>query len=201
MAMASQLPFGKNVFIDNLPDAVRLLPASARMNHKLVSPTEDIQRFLKKDLMVNKLNHIDKYLWLAGQPMPPKPLNYQIATSREIAVDERIDMHMCITWDMWLRLNQQLLKNDATSPANINSRILSGYQFTSQTYGELFYDHLTPLTAATVYVALDASYGFTVFAILGPLIGILLVGIIGGFAFTNNLIVSWKFKQQQFAMY
>jgi hypothetical protein len=292
-----------------------------------VSPTEEIQRFLKKDLMVNKLNHIDKYLWLAGQPMPPKPLNYQIATSREITVDERIDMHMVweqsrrihlkplprylldsqfweshlvckgpccdpkpgdrviqepacsrelykcalgllssymalvqfesdfliaqnyhllpntVTWDMWLRLNQQLLRNDATNPANINSRylfgelrlsrlnkiyairygsVLSGYQFTSQTYSELFYDHLTPLTAATVYVALvltamqvglatdrlalnppfqDASYGFTVFAILGPLIGILLVGIIGGFAFTNNLIVSWKFKQQQFAMY
>jgi hypothetical protein len=27
-----------------------------------------------------------------------------------------------IAWDMWLKLNQQLLKNDVTSPGNINSR-------------------------------------------------------------------------------
>ncbi|KGO39460.1 hypothetical protein PEX1_081900 [Penicillium expansum] len=270
-------------------DLARLLPASARTDHKLVSPTDEIQKFLKKDLMVNKLNKIDKYLWLAGQPMPPKPLNYQIATSREIVVDERIDVHMVwehsqqqacsrelykcalgllssymalvqfesdfliaqnyhllpntITWERWLELNQQLLGNDMTSPGHINSRylfgelrlsrlnkiyairhasVLSGYQFTYQTYGDLFYDYLTPLTAATIYVALvltamqvglatdrlgfnppfqDASYGFTVFAILGPLIGILLIGIIGGLAFVNNLIGSWKFKRQQFALY
>ncbi|KAJ6137335.1 hypothetical protein N7471_003821 [Penicillium samsonianum] len=324
--MASRVPFSKDAFIDGLLDPGRLLPASARTDHKLVSPTEEIHRFLKKDLMVNKLNKIDQYLWLAGQPMPPKPLNYQIATSREIAVDERIDMHMVwehsrrihlkplprylldsqfweshlvckgpccdspgdeviqeqacsrelykcalgllssymalvqfesdfliahnyhllpntITWEMWVALNQQLLRNDATSPANINSRYLfgelrlsrlnkiyairhasvfSGYQFTYQTYSELFYDYLTPLTAATIYVALvltamqvglatdrlginppfqDASYGFTVFAILAPLIGILLVGIIGSLAFTKNLIVSWKFKRQQFALH
>lgn len=322
----SQLPFSNNVFISML-DLARLLPASARTDHKLVSPTDEIQKFLKKDLMVNKLNKIDKYLWLAGQPMPPKPLNYQIATSREIVVDERIDMHMVwehsqrihlkplprylldsqfwgshlvckgpccvskpgdsviqeqacarelykcalgllssymalvqfesdfliaqnyhllpntITWERWLELNQQLLGNDMTSPGHINSRylfgelrlsrlnkiyairhasVLSGYQFTYQTYGDLFYDYLTPLTAATIYVALvltamqvglatdrlgfnppfqDASYGFTVFAILGPLICILLIGIIGGLAFVNNLIGSWKFKRQQFALY
>lgn len=148
-----------------------------------------------------------------------------------------------ITWERWLELNQQLLGNDMTSPGHINSRylfgelrlsrlnkiyairhasVLSGYQFTYQTYGDLFYDYLTPLTAATIYVALvltamqvglatdrlgfnppfqDASYGFTVFAILGPLIGILLIGIIGGLAFVNNLIGSWKFKRQQFALY
>ncbi|KAJ5385612.1 hypothetical protein N7517_003523 [Penicillium concentricum] len=185
--------------------------------------------------------------------MPPKPLNYQIAISREITVDERIDMHMIrihlkplprylldsqfweshlvckgpcrgstgdrvtqdqacsrdlykcalgllssdmalvqfestsliagnyhllpdtITWEMWLKVNQQLLRNDATSPANINSRylfgelrlsrlnqmyairyanVLSAYNFTYQTYSQLFYDHLTTLTAATIYVAL-----------------------------------------------
>ncbi|CAG8893796.1 unnamed protein product [Penicillium egyptiacum] len=322
----SQLPFSKDAFIESLLDPARLLPASARTDHKLVSPTEEIQRFLKKDLMVNKLNKIDQYLWLAGQPMPAKPLNYQIAISREIAVDERIDMHMVwegsrrihlkplpqylldsqfweshlvckapccaspgepvcqgqarsrelykcalgllssymalvqfesdfsiaqnyrllpntITWEMWLKLNQQLLKNNVISPGNINSRylfgelrlsrlnkiyairhasVLSGYQLTYQTYGELFYDYLAPLTAATIYVALvltamqvglatdrlgfnspfqDASYGFTVFAILGPLIGVLVVGIIGSLAFINNLIVSWKFQRQQFARY
>lgn len=98
----SQLPFSNNVFISML-DLARLLPASARTDHKLVSPTDEIQKFLKKDLMVNKLNKIDKYLWLAGQPMPPKPLNYQIATSREIVVDERIDVHM--VWEHSQRIH------------------------------------------------------------------------------------------------
>jgi hypothetical protein len=330
--MANNLPFDKDAFIPgSLLDlgVARLLPASARTaDHKLASPTGEIHNFLKKDLLVDKLNSIGPYLWLAGRPMPPKPLNYQVATCREIAVDERIDMHMVwehsrrihlkplprylldpqfweshlvckglccasapddrvtqelqgclrelhkcalgflssymalvqfesdfsiaqtyhllpntITWETWLKLNQQLLRNDATNPANINSRYwfgelrlsrlnkiciichaspLSGYQFTYQTYGELFHDYLTPLTAATIYVALvltamqvglatnrlamsppfhDASYGFTVFAILGPLIGILLVGVMGSLAFTNNVMVSWKFKQQQFALY
>ncbi|KAJ5131287.1 uncharacterized protein N7515_007326 [Penicillium bovifimosum] len=330
--MANKLPFDNNAFIpgslQDLGDA-RLLPASARTaDHQLASPTGEIRNFLKKDLMVDKLNRIGPYLWLAGQPMPPKPLNYQVATCREIAVDERIDMHMVwedsqrihlkplprylldpqfweshlvckglccvsapdkvnqeqqlgcrkelhkcalgflssymalvrfesdffiaqtyrllpntITWEMWLKLNQQLLRNDANNPANINSRYLFGelrlsrlnkicmifharplsaYQITYHTYGELFHDYLTPVTAATIYVALvltamqvglatnrlalsspfqDASYGFTVFAILGPLIGILFIGVIWGLAFTNNMIGSWKFKQQQFALY
>ncbi|KAJ5458451.1 hypothetical protein N7475_009839 [Penicillium sp. IBT 31633x] len=327
--MHNRIPFDKDAFIPDsllLPEAT-LLPASARTtDHRLTSPIEEIHTFLKKDLLVNKLNKIDRYLWLAGQLTPPKPLNYQIAISREITVDERIDMHMVwepsqrihlkplprylldfrfwdshlvckepccasvsddttqerkhctmelykcalgflssymaliqfesdffiaqsyhlipnnITWEIWLKLNQELLANDAINPANINSRywfgelrlsrlnkiyairyagVFRGYQFTYQTYGELFYDYLTPLTAATIYVALvltamqvglatnrlgisspfqDASYGFTVFAILGPLIGVLLVGIIGGLAFAKSLLGSWKFNRQQFAL-
>ncbi|KAJ5551786.1 hypothetical protein N7535_000273 [Penicillium sp. DV-2018c] len=330
--MANKIPFDKDAFIPGSPldlGVARLLPASARTaDHQLASPTEEVHNFLNKDLRVDKLNRIGPYLWLAGQPMPPKPLNYQVATCREIAVDERIDMHMVwehsrrihlkplprylldpqfwethltcrghccasapddrvnheqlgcrkelhkcalgfltsymalvrfesdffiaqsyhllpntITWETWLKLIQQLLRNDATNPANINPRYLfgelrlsrlnkicmiigasplRGYQITYQTYAELFHDYLTPLTAATIYVALvltamqvglatnrlafsspfqDASYGFTVFAILGPLIGILLLGVMGGVAFTNNLIASWKFKQQRFALY
>jgi hypothetical protein len=323
----SSLPFSKDVFNDSIPDNARLLPASARTAvHTLADPSEDIQSFLKRDLYVGKLNKIDQYLWLAGLPTPPKPLNYQLATSRQIAVDERIDMHLVwehsrkihlkpvprylldpefweshlickgpccasadriapkfqacskeikkcalgflctyialiqfesdyaiareyklipdsITWDMWLKLVHQLLKSDAPNPANINSRylfgelrlsrlnkiyairhgsVLSGYQYTYQTYTELFHDYLTPLTAATIYVALvltamqvglattrlgnslpfqHVSYGFTVFSILGPLIGILLVAIMGGLAFANNMMASWRFQRQKFALY
>lgn len=332
MSRTNRFPFDKDAF---LPDTLRnprtahLLPASVRTaNHSLISPTEQTHNFLKKDLMVEKLNRINQYLWLAGQPIPPRPLNYQLATSREIAVDERINMHMVwehsrrihlkplprylldphfwdshlickqlccasssggqrtqvsqeclkelykcalgflssymaliqfesdfaiaktyhllphdITWDTWLNLNQQLLASDATNPANLNPRywfgelrlsrlnkvyaigyagVLSGYQFTYPTYAELFHDYLNPLTAATIYVALvlmamqaglatnrlgtsspfqDVSYVFTVFAILGPLIGILVVGVVGTLAFTKNLTGSWSFKRQQFAIY
>jgi hypothetical protein len=329
MSSLPSLPFSKDVFNDNALHPARLLPATARTAvHTLTNPSEDIQTFLKKDLCVGKLNKIDQYLWLAGLPTPPKPLNYQLATSRQIAVDERIDLHLVwehsrkihlkplprylldpvfwesnlicrgpccaaadriaaksdsqacskeikkcalgflcsyvaliqfesdyaiareyklipenITWDMWLKLVHQLLKSDALNPANINSRylfgelrlsrlnkiyaichghVLSGYQYTYQTYAELFYDYITPLTAATIYVALvltamqvglattrlgtsltflNASYGFTVFAILAPLIGILLVGVMGSLAFTNNMMATWRLKRQKFALY
>lgn len=329
--MSPGLPFSNETVTSNhaLDPTAALLPASIRTaDTTLICPTDEIDNFLKKDLSVDKLNKIDRYLWLAGRPMPPKPLNYQIATSREILVDERIDMHLVwestgrlhlkpiprylldaqfwekhlicegsccvagqrdrvtrdaktctsqlykcalgflssyialihfesdlsiahtyrllphdVTWDKWLRLVQQVLKNGAANPQNINprylygelrlsqlnkiyafrhGRVLRGYQFTYQTYGELIRDYLTPLTAATIYVALvltamqvglatnrlsdslsfqNASYGFTVFAILGPLIAVVIVGIMGVFQFTNNLLGTRRFKLKQFAMY
>ncbi|KAJ5689819.1 hypothetical protein N7462_004211 [Penicillium macrosclerotiorum] len=315
--------------------AAHLLPASIRsLQHGLVRPTDDTESFLQKDLCVDKLNKIDQYLWLAGRPMPPRPLNYQIATSREIVVDERIDMHLVweysrrlhlkpipryllspkfweshlltcmksccvpqrsqhypdvsvpisttkctkelykcacgfllsylaliqfecdlaiahtyhllpkeITWEKWLTFAHELLEGEAPKPNNINSRylfgelrlsqlnkiyalrygeILRGYQFTYQTYGELFRDYLTPITAATIYMALvltamqvglattylegnpsfqNASSGFTIFSILGPLVGIFLVGTIGVFQFFNNLLETREFKQKRFGQF
>ncbi|CAG8423467.1 unnamed protein product [Penicillium salamii] len=323
----SHLPFNSQAFEHSIPNNIRLLPASVRTSDQtLANPSKDIQKFLKKDLSVGKLNKIDRYLWLAGAPTPPKPLNYQIATSRLISVDERIDMHMVweeprqlhlkpvprylldhqfwethlickkscciscndttstpgachkelkkcalgflcsymaliqfesdytiarqyrllpdnITWEMWLNLVHQLLDNDVCNPAKINSRylfgelrlsrlntiyairhgsVLSGYQYTYQNYTELFHDYLAPLTVATVYVALvltamqvglattvlggsvsfqNVSYGFTLFAIFGPLVGILLVGLMGGFAFTKNIVNTWGVKRQKLALY
>lgn len=329
--MPPRLPFNNDVFNDDeaLDSTAALLPASTRTtDQSLICPTDDIHYFLLKDLSVDKLNHIDQYLWVAGRPMPPKPLNYQIASSREIVVDERIGMHLVwehtrrlhlkpvprylldaqfwashlicngpccvatqrdrvaqnphpctkhlyacalgflcsyvaliqfesdlaiahgysllprdITWEKWLKLVQQLLKNGAANPAIINRRylfgelrlsqlnkiyafrygsVLRGYQFTYQTYGELFRDYLTPLTAATIYVALvltamqvglatdrlkgnstfqHASYGFTAFSILGPLIGIVVVGFVGLLQFASNLLESRRFKRKQFALY
>lgn len=156
------------------------------------------------------------------------------------------DQHLLpndVTWEMWVKLVKELLENGATNPKNINARylfgelrlsrinkiymfrygsILRGYHFTYQTYTELFYDYLTPLTATIVYVALvltamqvglatnclsdnlafrRASYGFTVFSILGPLVAILLVGFIGLFYFIRDLVVTLRFKRERFAHY
>ncbi|KAJ5160765.1 uncharacterized protein N7482_007769 [Penicillium canariense] len=331
--MSLGLPFSKETFSssDDLEPATRLLPASSRTpQHSLARPTEDIQGFLKKDLCVDRLNYIHQYLWLAGRPMPPKPLNYQLATSRQIVVDQRIDMHLVwehsqrlhikplprylldadfwashlmtcegsccadaqrdravsdsttkctkdvykcalgflcsyialiqfecdlaialdcnllpkdMTWEQWLQFVHQLLDNGVSNPSNINprylygelrlsqlnkiyafryGRVLRGYQFTYQTYGELARDYLTPVTAATIYVALvltamqvglatshlssnisfqNASRGFTIFSILGPLIGIALVGIIGIFQFSINLFETRRFTQKQFHLF
>ncbi|KAJ6087123.1 hypothetical protein N7467_006037 [Penicillium canescens] len=148
-----------------------------------------------------------------------------------------------VTWEQWVTLVRQLLENGAANPKNVNARylfgelrlsrlnkiyafrygsILRGYQFTYQTYGELFHDYLAPLAATTIYVALvltamqvglatkrlngnlafqRASYGFTVLSILGPLIAILLVGFIGLLQFINNLLATLRFKRERFAHY
>ncbi|KAL2856732.1 hypothetical protein BJX68DRAFT_253143 [Aspergillus pseudodeflectus] len=101
-------PFGKDVLKSLKPDGEhqdmrrnpglalkRLLPASYRENNDIVKlPTANLFDMLCQELSVKRLNRIHNYLWLAGRPMPPRPLNYQIATSREIVVDERMDMHM-----------------------------------------------------------------------------------------------------------
>lgn len=331
--MPKRLPFNENILSsDKIGPPLLPLPASCREeNHTLGSPSKDITQFLLKDLSVKRLNRIGEDLWLAGRPMPPRPLNYQLATSRRILVDERIHMHLVwehsrcmhlkplpryllkpsfwglhltckgacscvskqgddqgygqeqktcqekelykyglgflfsymalvqyesdfviamnhrllpedITWEGWFRLSEELLKN-GINQKKVNKRylfgelrlsrlnkiyafrkghLLRGYEFTYQTYAELFQDYFTPLTAMTIYIALvltamqvglatdhlsssppfqSASYGFTVFSIMGPLIVVLLVAVVGCFQFVDNLMKTWSFKQQQFAHY
>lgn len=98
-------PFSHDVFTGDhglQPPVASVLPASVTMNHILVRPTDDIHTFLLKDLAVERLNRIHSYLWLAGLPTPSKPLNFQVAT-RELIIDERINMHM--VWDSSNRLH------------------------------------------------------------------------------------------------
>ncbi|CAG8400225.1 unnamed protein product [Penicillium salamii] len=72
-----------------------LLPASFRDDKLLFhTPLNNISQFLHADLSVHRLNAIQKWLWVAGRPMPPRPLNYQISVSRQIIVDEKVDMHL-----------------------------------------------------------------------------------------------------------
>lgn len=50
--------------------------------------------FLASELSVNRLNDIYGHLWLAGLPMPPRPLHYQIVLQREITICEKMHMHL-----------------------------------------------------------------------------------------------------------
>lgn len=50
--------------------------------------------YVKDDLSVKRLNSIHGWLWLAGRPMPPRPLSYQKASSRKIIINEKADMHL-----------------------------------------------------------------------------------------------------------
>ncbi|OJJ06528.1 hypothetical protein ASPVEDRAFT_87828 [Aspergillus versicolor CBS 583.65] len=50
--------------------------------------------FLDAELSVAKLDSIYDYLWLAGLPVPPQPLHYQLVLQREIVICEKMDMHL-----------------------------------------------------------------------------------------------------------
>lgn len=73
------------------PQLVDLLPASIRNEDTLEHPSVAC---LDDELNPKRLNKIYYCLWLAGRPMPPRPLHYQRAASREIVVDEKMDMHL-----------------------------------------------------------------------------------------------------------
>ncbi|EFY86037.1 hypothetical protein MAC_07921 [Metarhizium acridum CQMa 102] len=56
-------------------------------------PRADME-FLEGELGVPSLNDVHDLLWLAGRPMPPRPLTYQLAASRNIAVVEDVNLHL-----------------------------------------------------------------------------------------------------------
>ena len=74
-----------------------LLPASRHTpNDEVEIPALTID-FLGQELGVRRLNEIHDWLWLAGRPMPPRPLYRQKVLGREIIIHELIDFHL--VWD------------------------------------------------------------------------------------------------------
>ncbi|KAM6513966.1 hypothetical protein FALCPG4_015152 [Fusarium falciforme] len=74
---------------------LQLLPASyCTDNDDLVAPGLDDSAWIKKELDIRRLNKIITWLWVAGRPMPPRPLHHQILVNREIFITEQMDMHL-----------------------------------------------------------------------------------------------------------
>ncbi|ROW09125.1 hypothetical protein VPNG_05680 [Cytospora leucostoma] len=79
-----------------------LLPASYRtkdddsLTH-LHIPEPDYVAFLKEELDLQKISCVFRWLWVAGRPMPPRPLHHQLILGREILITERMDMHLVWT--------------------------------------------------------------------------------------------------------
>ncbi|KAF6839084.1 hypothetical protein CPLU01_02098 [Colletotrichum plurivorum] len=72
-----------------------LLPATSRAEHDHITvPRADDAGFLGRELLVRRLNDIQDLLWICGRPMPPRPLHYQVLTSREIYVTENPELHL-----------------------------------------------------------------------------------------------------------
>lgn len=76
-----------------------LLPASLRSfedNICHIAPinTSPVGDHVAEELNIKKLNDIHDWLWLAGRRGDSRSLSYQQSSSREIVIDERVDMHL-----------------------------------------------------------------------------------------------------------
>ncbi|KAH0429724.1 hypothetical protein CcaCcLH18_08267 [Colletotrichum camelliae] len=94
--------------LDPDDDYASLLPAVYRdahenLNDPSVSETI-ILECIDKELNLKRLADVHDWLWLAGRPMPPRPLHYQNLLGRQIQVTEQMDMHL--VWSksrLWIK--------------------------------------------------------------------------------------------------
>ncbi|KND86058.1 hypothetical protein TOPH_09274 [Tolypocladium ophioglossoides CBS 100239] len=75
-----------------------LLPASYRIESgDLAAAGRHVTACIEKELDLRRLASIHSWLWVAGLPMPPRLLHYQLLLSREVFATERMDMHLVWT--------------------------------------------------------------------------------------------------------
>ncbi|KAK7959732.1 uncharacterized protein PG986_004586 [Apiospora aurea] len=74
-----------------------LLPALYRIgpdDADLAPPRPEDSAYLEKELGLGRLAKLSSRLWVAGRPIPPRPLHYQRLLGREIVVAEQMDLHL-----------------------------------------------------------------------------------------------------------
>ncbi|KAI1140022.1 hypothetical protein F5Y05DRAFT_303946 [Hypoxylon sp. FL0543] len=70
------------------PAAIRAASAT------LVLPSQDLATYLANELGTRRLSRLHRYLWLAGLPVPARPLHRQRLMNRAVVVTERADEHL-----------------------------------------------------------------------------------------------------------
>ncbi|KAJ5745632.1 hypothetical protein N7520_010814 [Penicillium odoratum] len=93
-------PFTINLLsLDDEDDLLQLLPASeCTKNFDLrILSSDTFSDWMKKELDLERLHKIHTWLWIAGRPVPPRPLHTQLFLGRGISITERIDMHLVWT--------------------------------------------------------------------------------------------------------
>ncbi|KAF5691292.1 hypothetical protein FGLOB1_14598 [Fusarium globosum] len=112
-----------------------LFPASYRTGHDTGKPfiVSASCTGAKTDLSVEKLNKIHGWLWLAGRPMPARPLNYQQASSREIILNENACMHL--VWDVSRRIFLKPLPRYLLSHKFWQNNLATDHEFYKSAFG------------------------------------------------------------------
>lgn len=77
---------------DGLPAAYRYSEAPGKC--VVGNPADDIPAFLRTELSLGGLADMLKHLWFAGTERPATPLHFHVAMSREIAIADRMDLHL-----------------------------------------------------------------------------------------------------------
>lgn len=96
MALSSA-PFATSMLRSEEPtDVADLLPATHRTkdDHIVVPRPDTDTNFLRRELLVKRLNDVQDWLWICGRPMPPRPLHHQVLISREVAITEDPELHL-----------------------------------------------------------------------------------------------------------
>ncbi|KAI1363905.1 hypothetical protein F5Y08DRAFT_308401 [Xylaria arbuscula] len=79
-------------------DLLSLLPASYRTSSdNLVAPKNQVMNCIGKELDLERLDKVQKWLWVAGRPLPPRPLHCQLFLGREIIAIEQMGLHLVWT--------------------------------------------------------------------------------------------------------
>ncbi|KAI1506279.1 hypothetical protein F5X99DRAFT_366161 [Biscogniauxia marginata] len=77
------------------PSIARLLPATFRTKEDHIIALEvNIIGFLEKELSVKRLDRAQKWLWMSGRPVPPRPLHHQLLLRRNIVITEQPELHL-----------------------------------------------------------------------------------------------------------
>ena len=60
----------------------------------LLVPRQQIDDFVDQEFNVRRLDEISSLFWIAGRPMPPRPLHRQLMMGRDVVLCEQLDMHL-----------------------------------------------------------------------------------------------------------
>jgi len=97
----SSRPLSSNAdtaIVPSKDELLSLLPASYRTtSDDLVAASRNVQACIEQELDLGRLNKVSGWLWIAGRPMPPRPLHHQVLLSRDIFITEQMDMHLVWT--------------------------------------------------------------------------------------------------------
>lgn len=93
-----RIPKGPTAFEQSKLD-VLVLPAVCTVNGKLYRLNFDcgVDIYLQTQLDVSRLNEIHDHLWMAGKPMPGRPLHQHIVHGRKFVCTQQVDLHLL--WD------------------------------------------------------------------------------------------------------
>jgi hypothetical protein len=71
-----------------------LLPATFRTKgDNIISPQLNIE-FLEQELLVERINRVQDWLWICGRPMPARSIHYQVLLGRNITITENMELHL-----------------------------------------------------------------------------------------------------------